>query len=197
MPNVLNSSMSDGMIVIVPYKPSWPSEYAAIAARIRAAAGDGIVAVHHIGSTGVPGLAAKDIIDVQIAVADIAAADRLPLAGAGFMLGAPRTDHCPPGMTLPPEQLEKRFYKLGDRLANIHIRVAGRFNQRYPLLCRDYLRTHPGAADAYGVIKQELARLHPDDQDAYYAIKDPVFDVIMAGAEDWAAQTGWSLPPGD
>jgi GrpB-like predicted nucleotidyltransferase (UPF0157 family) len=75
--------------------------------------------------------------------------------------------------------------------------VQGRFNQRYALLCRDYLRTHPGAANAYGAIKIALARLHPNDQDAYYDVKDPVFDVIMAGAEDWAAQTNWSVPPSD
>ena len=42
-----------------------------------------------------------------------------------------------------------------------------------------------------------LSGLHPEDQDAYYDIKDPVFDVIMAGAEDWATQTGWSTPPSD
>jgi GrpB-like predicted nucleotidyltransferase (UPF0157 family) len=185
------------MIVIVPYKPEWPSEFAAIAARIRAVAGDSIVAIHHIGSTSVPGLAAKDIIDTQITVTDIATADRLPLPAAGFKLFPYRTDHCPPGMTLPPEQLEKCYFKDEALPAHVHVRVQGRFNQRYPLLCRDYLRTHPGAANAYGAIKIALARLHPDDQDAYYDVKDPVFDVIMAGAEDWARYTGWTVPPGD
>ena len=187
------------MIVIVPYKAEWPSEFAAIAAHIRAVAQDCIVAIHHIGSTSVPGLAAKDIIDIQITVADMAAADRLPLDGNGFTRSHYQNpmDHCPPGMTLPPAQLEKRLFKFDARPANIHVRAQGRFNQRYPLLCRDYLRTHPGAADAYGAIKQQLARLHRDDQEAYYAVKDPVFDVVMAGAEDWAAQTSWSAPPGD
>lgn len=185
------------MIVIVPYKPSWPTVFAAIAARIRAVAGDRIVAIHHIGSTSVPGLAAKDIIDAQITVADIATADALPLAAAGFTLFPYRADHCPPGMTLPPEQLEKRYYKDEALPAHIHIRVAGRFNQRYALLCRDYLRSHPGAADAYGEIKRQLARLHPNDPEAYYDVKDPVFDVIMAGAEDWAAHTGWTVPASD
>lgn len=187
----------DLMIVIVPYKPSWPSEYAGIAARIGAAAGDAIVAIHHIGSTSVPGLAAKDIIDVQVTVASIAAADRLKLEAAGFSPTANNRDHSPPGVTLAPEQLEKRMVKLEARPAHIHIRVAGRFNQRYPLLCRDYLRSHRNAAEAYATIKRELARLFPQDADSYYAIKDPVFDVLMAGAEDWAARTGWSAPPSD
>ena len=185
------------MIVIVPYKESWPAEYRAIAARLRAAAGEAALAVHHIGSTSVPGLAAKDIIDVQITVADLASSDRLPLEAAGFKRSPYMTDHLPPGLTLPPEQLEKRLFTLDERRANVHVRVAGRFNQRYPLLCRDYLRAHRPAADAYAVIKRELARMFPDDVDSYYAVKDPVFDLIMTAANDWAARTGWSPPPGD
>jgi len=185
------------VIVIVPYRDGWPAEFASIAQRLRAAAGDAVVAIHHIGSTAVPGLAAKDIIDVQITVADIGTAARLPLAAAGFALSPHQTDHCPPGRSLAPEQLEKRLYKLEARPANVHIRVAGRFNQRYALLCRDYLRAHRSAADAYGVIKRELARLFPNDADSYYGVKDPVFDLLMAAAEDWAAGTGWSPPPSD
>ncbi len=185
------------MIEIVAYRDSWPNEYREIAARLRDAAGKDILAIHHIGSTSVPGLVAKDIIDVQITVADIATAARLPLPAAGFALSPYTTDHTPPGMTLAPEQLEKRFFKFELRRANVHVRVAGRFNQRYPLLCRDYLRTHGGAANAYGTIKQQLARLHPDDIEAYYDVKDPVFDLLMAGAEDWARYTGWRQPPSD
>jgi GrpB-like predicted nucleotidyltransferase (UPF0157 family) len=183
------------MIVIVPYKDSWPAEYRAIAARLSAAAGDAALAIHHIGSTSVPGLAAKDIIDVQITVADLAIADRLALAG--FTLSPHRSDHTPPGMTLPPEQLAKRLFTFTERPANVHVRVAGRFNQRYPLLCRDYLRAHQAGADAYAVIKRELARMFPNDADSYYAVKDPVFDLIMTAANDWAVRTGWQLPPGD
>jgi GrpB-like predicted nucleotidyltransferase (UPF0157 family) len=185
------------MITIVSYRDSWPNEYRDIAARLRAAAGDAIVAIHHIGSTSVPGLAAKDIIDIQITVDDIATAALLPLPAAGFALGPHTTDHMPPGMTLAPQELEKRLYKFATRPANVHVRVQGRFNQRYPLLCRDYLRTHPGAADAYGEIKRQLARLFPNDAESYYDVKDPVFDLLMAGAEEWAAQTSWPTPPSD
>ena len=83
------------------------------------------------------------------------------------------------------------------RRTNIHIRVQGRFNQQYPLLCRDYLRTHKSAADAYGRVKQELARYFPDDVGAYYDIKDPVFDILMAGAREWADQLDWFAPKSD
>jgi GrpB-like predicted nucleotidyltransferase (UPF0157 family) len=184
------------MIEIVPYRDAWQAEFAAIAGELRKAGGAAILAIHHIGSTAVPGLPAKDIVDIQLTVADIAAARSLPL---GEFERVPKlvSDHCPPGMTLPPGELEKAFYRSPRRAANIHARVVGRFNWRYPLLCRDYLRAHRGAAEAYGAIKLELARLFPDDADSYYAIKDPVFDLMMAQAEEWAAQTGWSPPPGD
>ena len=101
-------------------------------------------------------------------------------------------------MSLPPAELAKLLFgATGPVAANVHIRVQGRFNQRYPLLCRDYLRAHPLAAAAYGTIKQNLAARFPHDAEAYYDIKDPVFDLIMAAAEDWARATGWSEPPQD
>ena len=84
-----------------------------------------------------------------------------------------------------------------ERSANLHIRARDRFNQRYPLLCRDYLRAHPDAAAAYAEIKRQLARRFADDADAYYDIKDPVFDVIMAGAREWAERTAWQEPASD
>jgi len=66
-----------------------------------------------------------------------------------------------------------------------------------PLLCRDYLRTHKMAAAAYGEIKQQLAKHFPNDPDAYYAIKDPTFDILMAGATEWATATNWREPVSD
>ena len=181
------------MIEIVDYRESWPAEYRAIAASLRAM--PGIAAIHHIGSTSVPGLCAKDIIDIQVTVTDLDAAPALE--DAGLVRGTPGSDHCPPGVTLDAAQLRKRFYKFAQRPANVHVREQGRFNQRYPLLCRDYLRSHKNAANAYGEIKRQLARHFVDDFEKYYDVKDPVFDVLMAGAEDWAAMTSWSLPPSD
>ena len=154
--------------------------------------------VHHIGSTAVPGLAAKDIIDIQVTLPDLSATPHAALAALGLNRRAPTTDHCPPGMDLPPQALAKVLYGATRPFpANIHFRAQGAFNQRYPLLCRDYLRAHPLAAAAYQTIKQELAARFPQDADSYYAIKDPVFDLIMAGAEAWARATGWTEPAPD
>jgi GrpB-like predicted nucleotidyltransferase (UPF0157 family) len=177
------------MIEIVDYRPAWPAEFAALGARLRRQMRKTALAIHHIGSTAVPGLAAKNVIDIQVTVADLNALPTTAIEAAGFTLRDIRTDHRPPGMSLPPEQLEKRFFAGIERPSNLHIRERGRFNQRYPLLCRDYLRTHPDSAAAYAEIKRQLARRFPDDADAYYDIKDPVFDLIMAGAREWAERT--------
>lgn len=185
------------LIEIVDYQTRWPSYYRTIAAIIREAVGDGVEAIHHIGSTAVPGLAAKDVIDVQLTVADLSALSEAPICEAGFTLGASVADHCPPGASLPPDQLAKRYYTYEKRAAHIHVREVGRLNQRYPLLCRDYLRAHPPARDAYEEIKRQLASYFLRDKAAYYAVKDPTFDLLMVGAEDWARISNWSVPPSD
>lgn len=74
---------------------------------------------------------------------------------------------------------------------NLHVRLVGRANQRYPLLFRDYLRTHDAIAQAYGQVKIEISKRYPNDMDAHYDIKDPVCDIIMGGAEAWAKEVGW------
>lgn len=184
------------MITIVDYRPAWPDEYRALAARLRGVAPAG-ARLHHIGSTSVPLLAAKDVIDLQMTVGALEAVDGAALARIGFVERPGLSDHAPPGGPLPPAELAKRFFRGGPRAANLHIRVEGRFNQRYALLCRDYLRAQPTAAAAYALIKRRLAERFPADEDAYYDIKDPVFDLLMAGAELWAQGTGWCLPPGE
>lgn len=187
------------MIEIVPYQPSWPVTFHNIAAQLRILLSNEVLAIHHIGSTSVPGLAAKNVIDIQVTVPHLQAPVRQQLEEGGFIFhtGIPG-DHQPPGRDdLPPGELAKFFYHKNEPRVNLHVREQGRFNQRYPLLCRDYLRSHPLAAKAYEEIKKQLAHHFPGNMEAYYDIKDPVFDIIMSGAEDWAAVTNWQLPASD
>lgn len=185
------------MIEVVPYRAIWPDEYRKAAAGLRRVLGDLVVALHHIGSTAVPGLAAKDIIDIQLSVADLGVALEARLEPLGLVLAKPICDHCPAGLLLPPVELEKRMFKATGRAVNLHIRQSGRFNHRYPVLVRDFLRAEPVAAQAYGEIKQQLAQRFPDDENAYYDIKDPVSDMVFLAAGIWADQQGWVLPPSD
>jgi GrpB-like predicted nucleotidyltransferase (UPF0157 family) len=163
--------------------------------------GDAALAIHHIGSTSVPGLAAKDVIDVQITVEDLEHPHLRPgLESVGLTWREGKLeDHAPPGMTLEPLHLEKRFAKAEPplRQVNVHIRALSRLNQRYALLCRDYLRAHDGTRDAYAEVKRQLARYFPDNADAYYDIKDPAFDLFMSGAFEWAEFVGWQPGPSD
>ena len=88
---------------------------------------------------------------------------------------------------------EKRYYQPppGQRPTHMHVRILGRANQRYPILFRDYLRSHPSAAGGYAAFKRCLASYFPEDRLSYTLIKDPVCDVIMAAAEEWSQATQW------
>ncbi len=183
-------------IQIIDYRPDWPADYQRLAAILRGIAPPRS-RLHHIGSTAVPGLSAKDVIDIQLTVDDLADVDIAAFSDAGFTTRLGLKDHSPPGVELPEEELSKLFFKASQRPANLHVRQSGRFNQRYPLLCRDYLRAHPDAASAYEAVKRNLARHFPNDADAYYDIKDPVFDIIMAGANLWAENMSWREPASD
>ncbi len=185
------------MIEILSYKNQWPEEFKSIAVNIRKAVGEKAVAIHHIGSTSVPQLAAKDVIDIQMTVLDLNVDIQDELKKVGFEISPHTHDHCPPGMQLEVSELEKRHYRGINRRAHLHIRKLDSFNQRYPILFRDYLRAHPIAANAYGEIKHQLAKYFPENVDAYYDIKDPVCDAIMAGAFEWAKMCNWLLGPSE
>ncbi len=188
-------------IAIVPYDDRWPGEFDRIGTSLRDALGALALRIDHIGSTAVPGLPAKDVIDVQVTVARLDAKQiEAALAPLGYIpyAGIAR-DHVPPGRDASPDEWRKLYFRppAGQRRTHLHVRQAGRANQRYALLFRDYLRATPTSAAAYAQIKEALARLHPDDEDAYYDVKDPVCDLIIDAAERWATATGYVPGPAD
>ena len=189
-------------IEIVTYDEGWPGEFRAIGGAIREAMGALALRVDHIGSTSVPGLAAKDVIDIQVTVRELdAPAIAAALAPLGYTPHATiDRDHVPPGAEgQPADQWRKLNFRppAGQRRTHLHVRRAGNANQRYALLFRDYLRASPAAAEGYRRVKEALARLHPDDIEAYLDVKDPVCDLIMDAAERWAAATGYAPGPPD
>jgi GrpB-like predicted nucleotidyltransferase (UPF0157 family) len=182
-------------VEIVPYKSSWPEEFQAIATTLRQGLGDLALRIDHIGSTSVPGLAAKDIIDIQITVAALDHKLLTAMQALGYNLpeGIWR-DHRPARMRGPETDWEKWYFNppAGQRRRHIHVRVSGRPNQRYPLLFRDYLRTHPATAESYAELKRRLADGLVDPF-TYPDVKDPAVDLIYLAAEEWAAATGWQM----
>lgn len=182
-------------VVVVPWQARWNAEFTETATRIRTLVGTAADRIDHIGSTAVPGLGAKDVIDLQITVADVERAEALttPLRHAGFRQGDALEYDVFHGKPAADPDLRKRFMRepAGERRAHVHIRERGRFNQRYALLVRDYLRVADDARAQYELLKQRAARLFPEDIDGYLSLKDPVFHLIYDAAALWAEKTGW------
>ena len=188
-------------VEIAPASPAWPGEFRRIGQALRAALGPLALRIDHVGSTSVPGLPAKDVIDVQVTVAAIDDPRLVPtIEGAGFLSRneVTRWDHRPPGAIGPDADWTKLFFRdaAGMRRANLHVRAEGRANQRYALLFRDYLRAHPATAAAYAELKRRLEALGLD-HGPYADTKEPACDLIMAAAEPWAAGTRWRPGPSD
>jgi GrpB-like predicted nucleotidyltransferase (UPF0157 family) len=176
---------------IVPYDPAWPHLFARLGGDLRAALGSVAVRIDHIGSTAVPGLVAKPVIDIQISVAafEPLAAYRLPLERLGYVFRADNTERT------------KRYFREapGARRTHIHVRQAGSFGEQFALLFRDFLRTHPEVAAQYGELKTMLAHQYPgvEERHAYTEAKDPFIWTVMAQADRWAQQTCWMPGPSD
>jgi GrpB-like predicted nucleotidyltransferase (UPF0157 family) len=182
-------------VVLLPYRAEWANEFAEIAGRLRAAAGAAILSIDHIGSTAVPGLWAKDVIDVQLRVASLD--DVMPVLGAlqtgGFRRGELLEYDEFHGLPAESPELRKRYMRepVGARRTHVHIREEGRFNARYALLFRDYLRANEPARAEYGLLKQRAAALFPNSIDGYLFLKEPVFHLVYQGAELWAEKVDW------
>ncbi|MHB8624595.1 MAG: GrpB family protein [Aggregatilineales bacterium] len=187
------------MLEIIPYQEHWPFEFQAIASILRQGLGELALRIDHIGSTAVPGLPAKDIIDVQITVAALGSHVVSAMTALGYIQpeGIWR-DHRPPNAVDADTEWEKLFFRPppSQRRTNTHVRVQGRANQRYALLFRDYLRLHPASAAAYAELKRRLVQ-YLADPETYPDVKDPAVDLIYVAAEDWSAATNWQLGTSD
>jgi dephospho-CoA kinase len=175
--------------------PEWPAVARRLRARVAAAVGERGRGVAHIGSTSVPGLPAKNVIDLQLGVASLADADaaRDALQDAGFPW-RPDITHDNPKPPGSPVWL-KRFHSSADpgRAVNLHIREVGSPGWRYALLFRDWLRADAAARAEYLSVKRTAAERCAGDPDAarYVEVKEPWFDSAWELAETWAATSAW------
>jgi len=182
----------------VPYDDAWVPRARGLITGLWSALGPTALRIEHIGSTAIAGMAAKDVIDIQVSVEDLDAAEQqfeATLRVDGFKRLPYERDHVPAGLDDDPAGWAKRFWSRrghpnGD--VNFHVRLAGSPNERLALLFRDWLRTHPAAVPAYAAFKLALAQA-VTDVDTYTEIKDPVVDLVMVVAEPWALETGWTL----
>ncbi|MGP3956425.1 GrpB family protein [Nonomuraea sp. 3N208] len=176
-------------VEIVDYDPNWPMRFAALGEALRTALGDVAARIDHIGSTSVAGLAAKPVIDVQVAVRSFEPLEefRIPLERLGMVYRAGN-----------PE-LTKRYFREapGQRRTHVHVRELGSFSQQLPLLFRDYLRAHPAAAAEFADAKRRCAERFHDEREKYVAAKEPFVWDIVRQADTWAQSVGWRPGPSD
>jgi len=161
-------------ILLIEYDPDWPRLFEREAARIRAALGDRAVQVEHVGSTSVPGLAAKPIIDIVLVVADSAdEPSYVPdLEGAGYVL-----------RIREPDWFEHRLFKGPDTNVNLHVFSRDCSEVQVMLYFRDWLRTHDDDRELYGRAKRELAAQDWKYVQNYADAKTAVVREIIARAE--------------
>lgn len=160
-------------IEIVDYDPEWPRRFHSESLRIRTALGTRALQIEHAGSTSVPGLPAKPIIDVVLAVADSAAESDYapPLEDAGYPL-----------RIREPEWFEHRLFKGLEGGLNLHVFSAGCPEIDRMLLFRDWLRAHPEDRELYARTKRELAVHHWKFTQNYADAKTAVVEEILARA---------------
>lgn len=164
--------MSDGVIVL-DYDPRWPELAAREIARLAEALGPAALRIEHVGSTAVPGLAAKPIVDLMVSVAALDESYVAPIESLGYLF------------TPFPGQDDRHFFgrpHARPRTHHVHVVAAGGHEERRHLAFRDFLRADPDAAAEYAAVKREAARHHPDDIFAYMDFKDAVIRRLEARA---------------
>ena len=163
-----------GEVVVVPYDPRWPTLFEEAAAQLRTTLGAAILAVHHVGSTAIPGLCAKPILDVLVSVRDFDEAKQLvgPLHGLGYEFR-------------PEEEIPDRHYfrrPPGGELRTHHLSLAepGSRHHTVTLGFRDALRGNAKLATAYARLKLDLAQQFPFDRPAYIEGKTRFVREVLA-----------------
>jgi GrpB-like predicted nucleotidyltransferase (UPF0157 family) len=161
----------DAPVTLAEYDPAWPERYEALARQIREALGGGAVSVEHVGSTSVPGLAAKPIIDIVLVVADSSReADYVPpLEAVGYEL-----------RIREPDWFEHRMLKRGREDVNLHVFGPGCAEVERMVRFRDRLRSEPAERERYEAVKRELAARRWRHVQHYADAKTAVVEEILA-----------------
>ncbi|OAB55827.1 hypothetical protein AY599_24140 [Leptolyngbya valderiana BDU 20041] len=190
--------MKKDPITVSAPNPGWLEEGHEWAERAAAALAELALRVDHVGSTAVPGLAAKDVIDIQALVIRFDDAHEViaRMSRAGFRHAAEITGDAPHEDTSPilgEDDWRKLFFRepKGARRVHIHVRRNGGASARNTFLLRDYLREDAAARRDYGAFKLALAEKTKKDREAYQQIKRPFIATALRAAEGWAELTRW------
>jgi len=171
--NVGKPLVQHGPIALSPYDPEWPQHYAALAREVRAALGANVLTLEHVGSTSVPGLSAKPVIDIILAVADSGDEPAYvpALEALGYVL-----------KIREPDWFNHRLLKTPDAGVNLHVFTQGCEEIARMLAFRDWLRTHEDDRALYERTKQELAARTWKYMQNYADAKSEVVSAILSRA---------------
>lgn len=165
-------------VIVLSYQSEWESEYAREAERLRDVFGARLHSIHHMGSTSVPGLAAKPIIDILPVVDSLDGIEQFDASIKALGYEA-KGEFGMPG---------RRYYRKGgdERTHHIHLYAVGNLEIERHLVFRNYLRAHPEEVNAYGTLKEQLAATYPYDIEAYIAGKDAFVKKLEQRAIAWS-----------
>jgi len=170
-------------VELVAWDPRWIERFEQMRERLAAALGPLALRIEHVGSTSIPDMLAKPVVDIQVSVADVDDTDayRAHVEAQGFELRFMEPGH---RYFRPPPGVPRDY--------QVHVCEVGSDWERVHLLFRDYLRAHPDIATEYGRMKLRLAAQHRAERIAYNDDKSGFIDAVVTVAEEWARQTGWT-----
>ena len=169
-------------VTVVPYDPQWPAAFERAASEVKAALGENLLAIHHIGSTSIPSIHAKPIIDMLAVATDLRRVDEYAqrMREIGYeAMGE---------FGIAGRRYFRRDNAAGVRTEHVHTFAAQSPHVRRHLAFRDYLRAHAGLAQEYSQLKQRLAAAHPFDIDAYMDGKEAFIRQTEAKALKWESR---------
>ncbi|HEY9799365.1 MAG TPA: GrpB family protein [Leptolyngbyaceae cyanobacterium] len=165
-------------VEVVPHDAAWRSKFADESNLITPALGDNLVMIHHIGSTSIPGIYAKPIIDILVEVKDITEVDQQNAAMTALGYEAM-------GEFVIPGRRYFRKHIASQRSHHVHIFAADSPEVERHLAFRDYMIAHPEYAQKYSELKRELAKLYPEDIYGYMDGKDGFIKEMERKALAW------------
>ncbi len=169
----------DPAVRIVDHDAGWPAAADAELRRVKLALGDVAVRLEHVGSTAVPGLAAKPIVDLLVCVDSMEPRRRYvePLERLGYLFAPAPGSPDRHFFAKPPQR---------PRTHHVHVVEAGSRHELRHVALRDFLRAHPDEAARYGALKREVVARHPQDRLAYIEGKEPYIRALERRAVAWA-----------
>ena len=161
-------------VVVLPYDETWKKDFYSIEAELKDAVGDLVTGIEHVGSTSVPGLSAKPIIDIDVIIKDYTVFEAVvdSLAKIGYKHEG--------DLGIPGREALKYDGKEHLRKHHLYVCTQDSSELKRHISFRDYLRSHPEAVNEYSRIKEEGAALYPYDIDKYIEYKSPVIEKIYS-----------------